>query len=590
MQIGDGTGLTISHVGSTKLPTSTATFSLNNILCVPDARHNLISVSKFCKTNNVYFEFHPFFFCVKDRATGATLMHGPSSGDLYSLRPRAIHSPTSYSAIRLSPLVWHARIGHPSFKVLRQVLQQTGISTTSIRSSHCTSCRLNKSHKLSFHASSITTTSPLELIFSDVWGPSTITSINSYRYYVIFVDHFTRYVWLYPLKNKSEVTLIFPQFLAKLEQMFSHKIKSIYTDGGTKYMKLKPLFNSHEISHYISHPYTLEHIGLAERRHRHIVETAVTLLSHSSVPSRFWCFAFQTAVFLINRMPIATLHRQSPFELLFRRSPNYSSLKVFGCLCYPWLRPYAPHKLSPRSAACVFLGYSTQHHAYQCFHSATNKIYLSHHVIFHESLFPFNSTFNSDMDFSPSISAPPLPSSPSSNSGHFPLSSFSLSHHPLIQRYTTNNPQPHSVSPPTFTSLSTHPTAPTPTPRSPILGPNSTIASGHLSSHPSRPVTRSMHNIRNPNKKFLLTTKHHLPSPVEPTCVTQALKSPTWRAAMSQEFTALIQQGTWELVPKQAAQNLVGCKWVFRVKRKPDGSIDRFKAWLVAKAFIKDRG
>jgi len=123
------------------------------------------------------------------------------------------------------------------------------------------SCHINKSHKLPF--SSIKTTAPLELLFSDVWGPSPITSVNGYKYYVVFVDHFTRYSWIYPLKSKTDVVTIFPNFHSKVETMFSYKVKSLYTDGGTEYIKLKPYLNSHGISHCISPPYTPEHIGIA---------------------------------------------------------------------------------------------------------------------------------------------------------------------------------------------------------------------------------------------------------------------------------------------------------------------------------------
>jgi len=99
----------------------------------------------------------------------------------------------------------------------------------------------------------------------------------------VFVDHFTRYTWLYPLKSKIDVASIFPQFHTKVETLFSHKVKSIYTNGVTEYMKLKLYFNSHGISHYISPPYTPEHIGIAEHKHRHIVETTLsypTCMSH----------------------------------------------------------------------------------------------------------------------------------------------------------------------------------------------------------------------------------------------------------------------------------------------------------------------
>jgi len=72
---------------------------------------------------------------------------------------------------------------------------------------------------------------------------------------------------------------------------------------------------------------------------------------------------------------------------------------------------------------------------------------------------------------------------------------------------------------------------------------------------------------------------------VEPTCFSNAVKVPEWRNAMQVEFNALLQNHTWSLVAKQPSQNLVGCKWVFKLKRKADGSIERHKARLVAKGF-----
>ena len=80
-------------------------------------------------------------------------------------------------------------------------------------------------------------------------------------------------------------------------------------------------------------------------------------------------------------------------------------------------------------------------------------------------------------------------------------------------------------------------------------------------------------------------SKHPLSESIEPTCVSQALSQPQWRDAMSNELTALMKHGTWDLVPLPLNCNPVGCKWVFRVKRKSDGSVDRFKARLVAKGY-----
>lgn len=202
--IGDGSGLPITHVGSTQLPTSTSAFILNQVLYVPKARHNLISISKFCQNNNVYVEFRPFSFCLKDLTMGATLMHGQSSGDPYTLQPTPKHSPptriTTLSTTRSPSHLWHAHLGHPSLKILQQVLKNNDSINKPMAPLHCSSCQLNKSHKLPFSESSVTSNSSLELLYSDVWGPSSITSINGFHYYLIFVDHFTQYVWLFPLK------------------------------------------------------------------------------------------------------------------------------------------------------------------------------------------------------------------------------------------------------------------------------------------------------------------------------------------------------------------------------------------------------
>ena len=107
------------------------------------------------------------------------------------------------------------------------------------------------------------------------------------------------------------------------------------------------------------------------------------------LPFRFWDDAFQTACYLINRLPTKILHNISPFEKLFTSSPNHSFLKIFGCACWPNLRPYNTHKLQPRSLQCVFLGYSLMHKGYKCFHIPTGRLYISRDVLFEESIFPF---------------------------------------------------------------------------------------------------------------------------------------------------------------------------------------------------------
>ena len=99
-------------------------------------------------------------------------------------------------------------------------------------------------------------------------------------------------------------------------------------------------------------------------------------------------------VYLINRLPTSHLDNQSPYQRLLRKSPNYNSLRIFGCLCYPWLKPYSKNKLESKSTPCVYLGFSLSHHCHQCFDPISAKVYLSRDVRFVEDVFPFKTLFS----------------------------------------------------------------------------------------------------------------------------------------------------------------------------------------------------
>lgn len=128
---------------------------------------------------------------------------------------------------------------------------------------------------------------------------------------------------------------------------------------------------------------------MAERKHRHIVEIGLTLLAHSHMVASYWLEAFNTSVFLINRLPLKLLSNISPWENLFHKPPIYTYLCTFGCACYPRLRLYTHNKLEFRSIKYVFLDYSVNHKGYRCLDPNTGCVYISRHVVFDEHIFPF---------------------------------------------------------------------------------------------------------------------------------------------------------------------------------------------------------
>jgi len=162
------------------------------------------------------------------------------------------------------------------------------------------------------------------------------------------------------------------------------------TDWGGEYQTLNSFFAKIGITHLMSCPHTHQQNGAAERKHRHIVEVGLALLAHASIPLKFWDEAFLSATYLINRTPSRVIHNSTPLKRLFQHDPDYAFLRVFGCACWPNLRPYNAHKLEYRSKRCAFLGYSQLHKGYKCLDISTGRIYISRDVIFDENVFPFS--------------------------------------------------------------------------------------------------------------------------------------------------------------------------------------------------------
>lgn len=279
--IGDGSGLPITHSGFTSLSTPSKSLSLSNVLCVPTMKKNLISISQLCSDNNLLIEFSCDSFVVKDRLTGARLLTGPTKNGVYELPSSS--SIIAFPSFKASAIDWHHRLGHPASPILKFLVSSFNLNVSSDFSFNCDACQCNKSHKLPFNQNSLRSQSPLELIYTDLWT-SPVYSFDGYKYYVIFVDHFTKYIWFYPLKKKSDTKDVFIRFKALVEKFFEKPIKSIYSDNGGEYEALRNFLTIHGVSHLTTPPHTPEHNGYAERRHRHIVETGLSLLSHAQLP------------------------------------------------------------------------------------------------------------------------------------------------------------------------------------------------------------------------------------------------------------------------------------------------------------------
>ncbi|KAL5804239.1 hypothetical protein ACOSQ3_031039 [Xanthoceras sorbifolium] len=482
--------------------------------------------------------------------------------------------------------LWHVKLGHPSSSILQNILQSLHLPLKMSSIKFCEACKLGKHHQLPFPISKTVYTKPFELIHTDLWGPAPMISSTGHRYYVSFIDSYSRYTWWFPLKLKSDTLNVFLQFNKFVKVQFGASIKAIQSDMGGEFISLAKHLTSMGIHYRMSCPYSHQQNGVAERKHRHIVEIGLSLLARARMPLKFWSEAFSTAVILINNLPTPSLNLKSPYETLYHKKPNYQYFKVFGSACYPYLRPFHSHKLDFHTFKCVFIGYSLHHKGYKCLHSS-GRIYLSRHVIFHEHDLPYQSLFSS----SQSVHIPPSSSLPisflhsisptvicSTTPSSVPSSASQYYHNHYVSASSSASPTAPpsvSVSPSTAPSSNNSPTIPQPAPI-----PSNT--------HPM--ITRSKLGIFKPKSYSASCSPICCLSESEPRSVKAAIQHSHWLAAMKVEYNALLQNRTWSLVPCNPSMRVVGNKWIFRIKHNPDGSVLKYKARLVAKGFHQSQG
>ena len=245
IRVGNGTSLPIKHNGTTQLSTPTATFRLNNVLHVPNITNNLLFVYKFTNDTLTLMEFHPSLFCVKDLATTRPLLHRPSKHGLYPFPPFSSNhiSPRALLGERSSLTNWHSRLGHPAFKIVSQIVSWFGLPIFPNKPElACSACLSAKSKQLPFSHSSNQIKAPLDLIYSDLLGSSPVCSRIVHKYYISFLDAYSRYTWLFPISQKNDALPIFLQFQKYVERYFNLKIKTVQSDWGGEFRSLSNFF------------------------------------------------------------------------------------------------------------------------------------------------------------------------------------------------------------------------------------------------------------------------------------------------------------------------------------------------------------
>ena len=448
----------------------------------------------------------------------------------------------------------------------------------------CNSCKLGKSKTLPFPIHTSSATRAFDLIHSDVWGMSPVVSHANYKYFVTFIDDYSRFTWIYFLLSKAEVLSTFKVFHAYVQTQFRANIKILRSDNGGEYTShlFQEFLQKIGIIFQRSCPSTPQQNGVAERKNRHLLDVVRTLLLESFVPARFWCEALSAAVYLINRLPSSSLNHVSPFTRFFGYTPDYSGLRTFGCVCFVHLPPHERTKLTAQSIRCAFLGYAQHQKGFLCYDPNLRRIRVSRNVVFLENQ-AFFSTYNDH--HAPSLSIVPL----FTNSSAEHLStSVSSNSEPPSKPLLVYQRRPKAVETLNM-SETTEPTEPDPnqaTHHVQAAQPPQTDSPAADLVQENAPATRR-HSTRvsQPPDRYGFSNPVSLTTTVSPISIPssykQAMKHECWREAIETELLALEKNQTWDVVVRPSSAKPLGSKFVFSVKLHPDGSVERYKARLV---------
>jgi len=199
--------------------------------------------------------------------------------------------------------IWHKRLGHchlKSMHILKKKELTIGLPSFADHLPSCHACQFGKQNRRPFPNSTWRATEKLQLIHTDVLGPQRTPSLAGSRYYVAFIDDFTRMCWIFFLKFKSEVAGVFQKFKNQVENQSGCKIRVLRSYNGKEYTSAEFNLFCEEagIEHQLTAPYTPQQNGVSERRNRCVMEMTRSMLHDKELPKNFWAEAASTTVFL----------------------------------------------------------------------------------------------------------------------------------------------------------------------------------------------------------------------------------------------------------------------------------------------------
>ena len=635
---------------------------LTRVLHVPQLRNNLLACLYLTRHKGIRMEVDADTMHFK--LNGTTLFQArvtPQNSGILNAVTEPFEHANATSTLPMDISLWHQRFCHHSIPNVQKLYKDDLVIGLIINSDSkpdpiCEPCLAGKMVSGTFPSSTRISTVPLELIHSDLHGPLPVQSSDGFRYWITFIDDCTKLKGLMFLRKKSDAFEAFKTFKAYAENQLNAKIKAFQDDKAGEYMSAAFIKFTDECGIVRRHSTRNrpQQNGVAERANRTIADHATAMLVQSNLPPSFWKLAVAAYVYVWNRLPTAPLPNTTPYTEWFKKKPDVSNLRVFGCAAYVYIQKDKRKSLQPHMEKCIFVGYPTGYKGWLFYNPSTKKLIISERAVFDERSFP-GLKHTGSVNLMPAGAQSPAPQTvdlpdfggddddapyapnqptPPSDAPEPPIAPPAVPDTP-DDLQTLPDPPPTAPAPPAApqppaeppevptpfhtpkaepaepSSPPHTPEPPPPSPLPPVPPPPPKKPKRTKPSQPSQPaqqpLRRTTRESRPPGDWWVV--KQSAPNPndqdfdhvqfagaastSDPHNYKQAMQSADrdkWAEAAKSEYFTLAGNDTWELVDLPPGAKAIGCGWVFKVKRTATGEVERYKARIVAKGYSQRPG